>query len=281
MLAKTAQDSRRDWDRRLPYVLFAYRACCQESTQESPFFLVYGRDPKLPTPAVLDPKRTRATTDLREYGIELHSRMSAAWELARRNISRAQKRQKTAYDRRSRPSRFQEGERVFLFKPAVKSGQARKFARPFYGPYRIVEVDNNTAKICRVDRPDEEPILVALERLRTCPEEVGDECWPPAKTARRTRTKQTGGNATVSTAGLASQLATEAPDPGSMGGSQEEGIPEDATVTGVQDEIKASTGCAPSQQDTRRPLAEGLQWKGRLRGNRRPPARLCAEDGCS
>ena len=84
MLAKTAQDSGRDWDQRLPYVLFAYRACCQESTQESPFFLVYGRDPKLPSPAALDPKRTRATTDLCEYGIELHTRMSAAWDLARR-----------------------------------------------------------------------------------------------------------------------------------------------------------------------------------------------------
>lgn len=39
MLAKTAQDAGRDWDKRLPYVLFAYRAC-QESTRESPFFLV-------------------------------------------------------------------------------------------------------------------------------------------------------------------------------------------------------------------------------------------------
>ena len=58
----------------------------QESTRESPFFLVYGRDPKLPTPAVLNPQKTRATMDLHEYGIELHSRMSAAWELARQNL---------------------------------------------------------------------------------------------------------------------------------------------------------------------------------------------------
>ena len=107
MLAKTAQDSGRDWDKRLPYVLFAYRACYQESTRESPFFLVYGRDPKLPTPAVLNPQKTRATVDL---GIELHSPMSAAWELARRNVARAQKRQKAVYDRRSRPARFREGE---------------------------------------------------------------------------------------------------------------------------------------------------------------------------
>ena len=91
MLAKTAQDSGRDWDRRLPYVLFAYRACHQHSTHESPFFLMYGGDLKLPMPAVLNPKKMRATMDLREYGAELHDRMSAVWDLAKRNISRAQR----------------------------------------------------------------------------------------------------------------------------------------------------------------------------------------------
>ena len=82
MLAKTAQDSGRDLDRRLPYVLFAYRACCQEPTQESSFFFVHGRDPKLPTPDVLDPRKTRVTMDLCKYGTELYSRMSTAWDIA-------------------------------------------------------------------------------------------------------------------------------------------------------------------------------------------------------
>ena len=89
------------------------------------------------------------------------------------------------YDRKSRPPKIQEGERVFLFKPAEKRGKARKFARPFHGPYRVVQIDSNTAMIRRVDKPGEEPVLVALERLRRCPEEVGDDCWPPAKTRGR------------------------------------------------------------------------------------------------
>ena len=92
MLVKTTQDSGCDWDKRLPLVLFTYRACCRGSTHESSFFLVCGRDLRLPTPAVLNPKKTRATMDLREYGINLHSRMSTAWELAWQNITRAQRR---------------------------------------------------------------------------------------------------------------------------------------------------------------------------------------------
>ena len=46
MLAKTTEKGGQDWDRRLPYVLFANRAAEQQSTLESPFFLLYGCDPK-------------------------------------------------------------------------------------------------------------------------------------------------------------------------------------------------------------------------------------------
>ena len=43
MLARRVERNGRDWDTQLPYVLFAYRA----SLQESPFFLMHGRDPRL------------------------------------------------------------------------------------------------------------------------------------------------------------------------------------------------------------------------------------------
>ena len=38
-----------------------------------------------------------------------------------------------------------------------------------------------------MDRPQSEPILVSLDCLRRCPEEVGDEFWPPGKTSKKTR----------------------------------------------------------------------------------------------
>ncbi len=60
MLAKTVEKGGKDWDRRLPYVLFAYRSSPQESTKESPFFLLYGRDPKLPTQSTMVPPPDRS-----------------------------------------------------------------------------------------------------------------------------------------------------------------------------------------------------------------------------
>ena len=90
MLAKTVQKRGPEWDARLPYVLFAYRACQQSSTQESPFFLLYGRDPRLPTPAVLSPKESHTVRDLKEYRVKLYSTISEAWELAQQYITKAQ-----------------------------------------------------------------------------------------------------------------------------------------------------------------------------------------------
>ena len=191
MLAKTVYKRGPEWDVRLPYVLFAYRACQQSSTMESPFFLLYGRDPQLPTPAVLSPRESRAVKDLKEYGVELYSRMSEAWELAQHHITRAQKHQKKVYDRGAK-NPFRAGERVFLLKPAEQTGARRKFARPFHGPYRLLEVGTNTARICPVDKPESEPILVSLGRLRHCPDEIGNEFWPPSKVRKATRQTQGG-----------------------------------------------------------------------------------------
>ena len=184
MLAKTVERGGKDWDRHLPFVLFAYRACQQQNTQESPFFLIYGRDPRLPTDTMLSPPLSRTIIRLQDYGKELASRMAGAWESARSSIKKAQHRQKAQYDKKSRPPNFLVGDRVFLFKPAEKTGEARKFARPFHGPFRVLELDTNTAKIRRVDKPQEEPILVALDRLRRCPEGVPDVFWPPGRAGR-------------------------------------------------------------------------------------------------
>ena len=89
--------------------------------------------------------------------------LSEARELAQKSIQNSQKKQKQNYDKRARANVFRVGERAFLYKPAAKSGKAYKFARPYYGPYRIVEITTNDAKICPIDKPSEEPIFVALD----------------------------------------------------------------------------------------------------------------------
>ena len=94
MLSKKVQKGGKDWDQQLPYLLFAYRASLQESIGESPFFLLYGCTPGIPTDAALQSPIDRSLLDLDDYCSELTVRMSAAWESAREHIKTAQARQK-------------------------------------------------------------------------------------------------------------------------------------------------------------------------------------------
>ena len=57
MISMYVSSDNKDWDQILPYVLFAYRTSVHQSTLEKPFYLQFGRDPKLPLDVTLDYKR--------------------------------------------------------------------------------------------------------------------------------------------------------------------------------------------------------------------------------
>ena len=191
MLAKTVEKDGRDWDHRLPYVLFAYRTSLQESTRESPFHLLYGRDARLPTEAALSHPRTCYQVDLDDYKVDLVANLSDAWELARKNVQRAQKQQKRQYDHHTTKPTYHIGDRVFVYQPGSIQSKNRKFARPFHGPYRILDLTPTNASVRPVDRPEEVPIFISLDRVRKCPPEIPDQSWlGPTKKKRKAKRKR-------------------------------------------------------------------------------------------
>ena len=185
MLAKRLNSSGKEWDEVLPYTLFAYRATVQVFTGESPFRLLYGRDPQLPTESVLNPSVRRETVALDDYQTAMTLQMSEMWASAQRNLQKAQKRQKCHHDRHARDATFAEGERVFVHTPTLKNGPAYKLASPFKGPYRVVATHDNGVEVVPVANLRSAPIHVALNRVRRCPSEVHlteEEATPSAVT---------------------------------------------------------------------------------------------------
>ena len=172
MLAKTVKKGGTDWDQKLPYVLYAYRTSIQESTRESPFFLLYGRDPRLPTEQALSPTPDREEIDIDTYKSEVAERVASAWELAQAQVQKAQRKQKWHHDRHARDPGFQVGECVFVYMPTERLGKAHKFARPFRGPYRIMNLFDNGAEVKLIEKPQAGTIRVALDRVRRCPYEI-------------------------------------------------------------------------------------------------------------
>ena len=247
MLAKTVELGV-EWDERLPYVLFAYRASEQASTGESPFMLLYGRDPQLLTELVLFPPVQRSSVDLNTYKSTMIQSMSEAWSVAKETLKKAQR---IHHDNSAKNADFQIGERVFLFVPSLRSGPSYKLARPFKGPYRILQLYPNGAELQLIDRPHSPTIRVALNRLRHFP--------------GQTR------NSGVNSSGLAPSESTPSSKESTSTCPNEEDDVADRNETTARENDDTSVGVDEVLQPAQPPIGDehdstgASPWKDRLR----------------
>ena len=91
MLAKLVENKGHDWDRLLGPVLFSYRTTPHSSTNETPFFLLYGRDAKLPSALDFYSPHPRTPVIYSEYGKTLFQELKQIRDMAKKSIQNAQK----------------------------------------------------------------------------------------------------------------------------------------------------------------------------------------------
>ena len=84
MISMYINSSQTDWDVFLPYCLFAYRTSVHPSINESPFYMVYGRDPKLPIETHLGLSQTAQCVDTVTYKLHMCDNLNEAYALSRR-----------------------------------------------------------------------------------------------------------------------------------------------------------------------------------------------------
>eukprot|EP00731_Ephydatia_muelleri_P006907 Em0003g1155a len=94
-----------------------------------------------------------------------------AYEKVRQNVSQKQCYQSQQYNRRIHGKPFDKSELVWLFNPAIKKGQSRKFHRPWGGPYRICEKLSDVT-YCVQHTGNNKCKVVHFNRLKKCPENV-------------------------------------------------------------------------------------------------------------
>ena len=61
-------------------------------------------------------------------------------------------------------------------------------ALPYHGPYRIIDVLPNGLSVRPVDKVDEKPILVNVDRVTLCLQELPDETWLGSRKRRSVHT---------------------------------------------------------------------------------------------
>lgn len=121
--------------------------------------------------------------------------MSNEWATAGEFIKKAQSKQKRQYDKKSSESKLQANDHVMVRFPSVVQGKAWKFARLYFGPYKILSPTSTNAE---VDRSNEDTLFVALDRIRPCYEEKGDDVRVGRGLKKRSKTKATSVKTAVS-----------------------------------------------------------------------------------
>ena len=138
LLRKTVSETGKDWDRLLPYLLFAYREVPQASTGFSPFELLYGRDVRGPLDVLKERWEVNSATteSVVSHLLQMRERMEQMTGLVKENMRRAQRTQKTWYDQGTRSREFQTGDQVLILLPSSALGS---LARSLYNNTKVRE----------------------------------------------------------------------------------------------------------------------------------------------
>ena len=140
-LAMYVNPNHTDWDLYVRPICYAYNtSVCTESTQFTPYYLMYGRMPLHPIDTIVLPNVTSSHDSVRETVI----RLQEAREIARQNIIEAQVKMKERYDRSANPPTFEPGDLVWIYFPQIMVGGSRKFFHNYSGPYILVKKTSPT-----------------------------------------------------------------------------------------------------------------------------------------
>ena len=137
-LTAYVDDDQSNWDDYLESLAFAYRTSVVDAIGDTPFHLVHGRDPRLPT-AILTEKPGSVKLSPAEYSARVSKIIREAFNAAQRCQAEADEKRKMTYDSTHHNVEYQAGELVLLHNSAVKQGLSPKLHQKWQGPYREIQ----------------------------------------------------------------------------------------------------------------------------------------------
>lgn len=114
-LLRTLPVSRkRDWSSCLPQLLYCYNTTPHQATGESPFFLMFGQEPRLPVDFLLGKVEGPVGGSVHQWIQEHQSRLKVAFEGANERLREAAERRKRSHDHQVKEVRLKEGQFVLV-----------------------------------------------------------------------------------------------------------------------------------------------------------------------
>ena len=147
-------DTHKDWDLHVPFITFCINTSIQDTTQFSPFELVYGRKPTLPLDVSLGYNGFDLITDPKEYATLVHNWLTEARELALARTNIASQRRANTHNASRRLIEYQPGDLVLLWSPpklhTVNPPETKKptklttkLLHSWHGPFKILSRESD------------------------------------------------------------------------------------------------------------------------------------------
>ena len=161
MLGTLEDHQKSNWKEYVPIITHAYNSTRHESTNYSPFYLMFGRHPRLPIDLAMGIQDNNDDGDVPQYVKQLKEKLEHAYKLASQEGERASGRHKKNYDRRVRGATVTVGDRVLVRKVALQGRQklANKWEDHIYNVMKQPSTDIPVFVVKREDGQGRERTL--------------------------------------------------------------------------------------------------------------------------
>ena len=122
MLGTLTTEQKQNWKKYVGPMVHACNSLRQNTTGHTPYFLMFGRQHRLPVDFTFGLNTHTRKQPMSSYVADLKIRLQTAHDLATKATESAQKRQKKGYDRKVRGNSIKVGDRV-LFKILAFDGK--------------------------------------------------------------------------------------------------------------------------------------------------------------
>ena len=129
MVRAYCEDFTEDWDKGIPFLLYATRDSPNESTGFTPFELVYGHEVRGPE------------TNLLDYVLNFKERLSKACSVAQEHLKVSHRVMKTRADKKSEVRLFKPGKKVLVLLPLPGEPLKAKFSGPYCVKKKLNDVN--------------------------------------------------------------------------------------------------------------------------------------------
>ena len=113
MLATTVGDHPREWEGHLSKLCVAYNTSVRSSTGFTPFYLMFGRQAKLPIDVIYSIP-SPASDSVGQYAAGLEKSLQEAYRNVRARMNAVTKREKERYNQKAHGDMFEAGDLVWL-----------------------------------------------------------------------------------------------------------------------------------------------------------------------